>query len=324
MAVSGGAGTFIVSSGGDRPIKLGEHQPWSREARVHVWDWSAGDQSRPMKASTPAALAISPDGKWVVTGDGQRIDTATGEATKIDKFPADVPGLAFSPDGGTLVAQVGSYTGPAGKNGSVMWVFDMPAATARTRIAGQWAYTFAATFGPDGGQLFLMDKDKTLRRWDARTGKELGHYEPAFENSIRAIAVSPDAKHVAAAGTQGDLYIWEVAGGKLLHKLSPAGQRLPDLTTLNGMNSLAFSPDGKQLAGGAILATGLWDVETGKLARLLPPHQSGSATFVRFSRDGTKVTTVNEFVGTSGPNGEDLLVYPTVREWDLARDGRAP
>src|SRR4051794_35967547 len=118
-----------------------------------------------------------------------------------------------------------------------------------------------------------MDKDKTLRRWDAKTGKELGHYEPAFENSIRAIAVSPDGKHVAAAGTRGDLYIWETDSGKELHKLDPAGQRLPDMTVLNGMESLAFSPDGKQLAGGAILVTVIWDVETGKVARLLPLHQ---------------------------------------------------
>jgi WD40 repeat protein len=316
-------GQFLVSTGGDKPIRLGHQEPFSAQNRLHVWDISAGVQSRPLQVSSGASIAISPDGKWVATGDGQWIDANTGAVKQIANFPADVQGLRFSAAGDLLLAQVGSYTGPAGKEGAVAWILEMPGGAVRAKIPGVWAYTFAAAFTQDGSEVFMMDKDRLIRRWNTKTGKELGHYEPAMENSIRAIAVSPDAKVIAAASTRGDMYLWET-GGKLLHQLPRKNPRIVDLTVLNAMDSLAFSPDGTQLAGGAILATALWDVQTGKLAGLLPPHQSGSASLVRFSRDGAKLLAVRGFHGTAGPNGEDLLVYPTTQEWDLAKDLRKP
>jgi WD40 repeat protein len=324
MAVAAAAPVLVSTGPADKPIRLGDKQPWSAENTLHVWDWSKGDQSRPLKATATGSFAVSPDGKWAVTADGQAVDLTTGEAKPIPNFPADVHGICFSPKGDAVLLQIGSYTGPAGKDGAIARVLDFPAGTTRSEAAGQWAYTFACAFTPDGGQFLMMDKGRTLRRYDTKTGNELAHYEPAFENSIRAIAVSPDGKRVAAAGTRGDLYVWDLAGGKPLHKLTGKSVPLADLTVLTGMRSLAFSPDGRQLAAGAVQATVLWDVETGKVAHVLPKFQSGSATDVRFSDDGKKLTSVREFVGTAGPAGEDLLVYPTVHEWDLERDGRVP
>jgi WD40 repeat protein len=83
------------------------------------------------------------------------------------------------------------------------------------------------------------------------------------------------------------------------------------------MDSLAFSPDGKRVGGGAVMAVIIWDAETGQVAQLLKPHASGGATHLRFSKDGNKLTTVHDIHGTNGPAGEDLLVYPTVKEWEV-------
>jgi WD40 repeat protein len=128
---------------------------------------------------------------------------------------------------------------------------------------------------------------------------------------------------VAGAGTRGDIYLWDLAaGGHAIHKLTADGAPLPDLTVLNEMGSLTFSPDGSQIAGGAFMAVALWDTATGKLTRRLPSHKSGTAAVVRFSPDGKKLTTVRDFVGTNGPDGKDLLVYLVVNEWDLERDGK--
>lgn len=38
--------------------------------------------------------------------------------------------------------------------------------------------------------------------------------------------------------------------------------------------------------------------------------------------DGCRLVPVRDFVGTNGPDGKDLLVYPVVNEWDLERDAK--
>lgn len=324
MAVAEAAPILVTTGPPDKPIRLGEMQPWSPENSLHVWDWSKSDQSRPLKATVSGSFAVSPDGKWIITGDGRMINVTDETEKKIDGFPQDVQGLRFSPKGDCVLVQIGSYTGAAGKDGAVARLLDFPSGNPRQSIAGMWAYTFAAAFTPDGKELLIMDKDRVLRRFDAMIGREMARYEPAFDNSIRAITVSRDAQRIAAAGTAGEIYLWDFApGGRALHKLSAEGAPLPDLTVMNGNGSLAFSPDGSQLAGGAIMAIALWDTGTGRLTRLIAPHKSGSASIVRFSADGKKLTSVREFVVMSGPDGKDQLMYPTVNEWDLQRDGRA-
>jgi WD40 repeat protein len=299
----------LVSTGGDKPIRLGDRLPYVAKGTLHVWDWSKDTESRPLKVTTSKGMAVSPDGKWVVTRDGQLIDTATSAVKKLDNFDGDVHGLKFSPDGSVLLLTVNQANDVASAR-----VLEFPSARKRFEIEGQWSYTFAGAFTPDGTQFFLMDKDRFVHRWDAKTGKELGRYEPALTNSSRAIAVSADAKRVAAAGTRGDIHLWELAGGKLLHTLDPGDQ--PDLTVLTDSDSLVFSPDGRLLAGGSFLRLVLWDTDSGKPARLLP-SSSGGAAHVRFGEEGKKLTTVHEFYGTRSDKGDDLLIYPAVRHWDV-------
>jgi WD40 repeat protein len=252
-------------------------------------------------------MAVSPDGTWIILADGQLIDVAAGAVKRLDNIDGDVRGFQFTPDGRALLLTVGQPN-----NTAVARLLDLPGGGKRFEIDRQWWATFACAFTPDGGEFFLVDRDRFVHRRDARTGKDLGRYEPALTNSVRAIAVSPDAKWVAAAGTRGDIHTWEV-GGKLLHTLT-ADQ--PDTTVLAGPGSLAFSPDGRYLATGGFTRLALWDTGTGKVARLFPKDSRG-AGHVRFSKDGSKLTTVHEFYGTTSNAGEDRVVYPSVRHWDV-------
>jgi hypothetical protein len=314
LAVAADA-TVLVSTGGKKPIPLGDHQPYSSESTLHVWDWSKGKESRPLDAVNPAGMAVSPDGKWIVTGDGRVIDAATGASRQLDNLTDKFHNLQFAPDGkGLLVLYLPGNNYPRVGKGTTVSLLDFPSGKKRFDIEDQWPFTFACSFTPDSRQLCLMDKDRILRRWDAQTGKELGHYEPAFENSIRAIAVSPDSKRLAGAGTRGDIYLWELNGGKLLHKLTAT--QMPDLTVLTGLDSLAFSPDGQQIAGGSFMRLVLWETDSGKVARVFP-NGSGGGHQVRFSKDGKQITTVTEFFGTRGNAGGNLLIYPQVRHWDV-------
>jgi DNA-binding beta-propeller fold protein YncE len=299
----------LVSTGGGRPIRLGDRQPYVPDGTIHVWDWGKGEVSRPLKVASGANMAVSPDGRWIVTGDGRLIDAATGVAKRLDDIGGAVRGLRVSPDGRALLLTVGRENHVATAR-----VLDFPSGKTRFEVDGQWWATFACVFTPDGTQFFLVDEDRLVRRRDANTGKELGRYEPALTNSVRAIAVSPDGKRVAAAGTRGDIHVWEL-GGRRLCTLAAGGQ--PDATALTDSDSLAFSPDGKHLAGGGVMRLVIWKADTGESVRLFPPG-SGGAAHVRFSKDGTAVTTVHQFSGTTSDAGDDLLVYPAVRHWDVA------
>jgi len=297
--------TVLVSTGGKKPLRLGEVGKYDKDMFLHVWDWSKSDESKPLEAVHAGGMAVSPDGKWIVCRDGRRIDAATGAVRQLDGFGGDVAGLRFAPDGRTLLLQV-----QTGNDQALARLLDFPEGKKRCEIPGLWSYTFAAAFTPDGKQVLFMDKDRILHRWDAHDGKELQNYEPAFTNSIRAVTVSADGKHVAGAGTRGEIYLWDVDQPKMRHQL--VSDKQPDGTILNGLDSLAFTPDGRHIAGGGIFRVILWETTTGDVARYFPP---GSSAHIRFSKDGTRMTTVRDIVGV-GRNGGGLA-YPQVKRWEV-------
>src|SRR5437867_2165255 len=91
------------------------------------------------------------------------------------------------------------------------------------------------------------------------------------------VALSPDGKIVARAGTGKIIELWDVASGKKLHTLKGQSNMWPPVF------KVAFSPDGKTLASAtesgqadkAVLEVKLWDVATGKERVPLKGHRSG-------------------------------------------------
>src|SRR5262249_46444694 len=57
----------LVPTGGGKPIRLGDRQPYVPDGTIHVWDWGKGKESRPLKVASGANMAVSPDGRWIVT-----------------------------------------------------------------------------------------------------------------------------------------------------------------------------------------------------------------------------------------------------------------
>ena len=121
----------------------------------------------------------------------------------------------------------------------------------------------------------ISGADKTLRVWDATTGRLIR--EIANSNIVGRVALSPDGQLVASVGmTQvksgavstypldNCIRIWDVQTGKEVRQLHMDGKVAGDNYPLS-FNRLMFAPDGKTLltVGGDGLLR-FWDPVTGK------------------------------------------------------------
>jgi WD40 repeat protein len=119
-----------------------------------------------------------------------------------------------------------------------------------------------------------------------------------FHQSIRDLDISPDGSKVALSyqTEEGDplLFIKDIESDEVLHFLE-VRESLVD--------SLAFSPDGKKLAGtGLGRDARIWDVETGNELQVMRGH-TGWISSIEWSPDGEKVVTASH----------DF----TIRVWDV-------
>src|SRR5262249_39039224 len=126
------------------------------------------------------------------------------------------------------------------------------------RFKGRERYVRAIAFSPDGRLLTWSGLDEFSRGvihvWDVAHGREAGDIEAPLR-AARAMAISPDAKTLAAGFEEEDLILYDLASGKERRRLRSGNQF---------HSALAFSPDGRTLAAtGDRGIVAVWRAETG-------------------------------------------------------------
>lgn len=259
-------------------------------------------------STTIESLAVSPDGLMALASSGSRIhgelrtyDLATGRAhLTLDCGGAPIEGVAFSPDGKTLAVK---------RNFSVHLLdADTGKETGRLGYPGANPSTLIdiLAFSPDGSRVVIAAASrKALHLLDVAGGGVVRTFPHA--DTIFAAAFSPDGKHVAGGGYDGEdgVYfarLWETDTGKEARRFTVGRW---------GIRCLAFSADGSTLAIGGDYgkppAVKLFEAASGKERLTIPFLGASSVRSVTFSPDG-------KTLAVSGGSSTRLFDTATGRE----------
>jgi RNA polymerase sigma factor (sigma-70 family) len=267
------------------------------DGTIRLWDAVMGKEVRRIIAAKKAirSIAFSPDGKQLAAGSDEEAlslwDTATGRQIRVlgDKQVQFSP-VAFSPDGKLLAAGYGDGT---------FRLWDAASGEEKRHWhAGAWRARSLA-FSPDGKTLATAVLwDGGIRLWDVATGRERnaveGHHGP-----IHLLRFAADKTTLISAGLDRSLLWWDLATQTPRRRFS---------WTTESFSDMALSPDGNIIAVGdhVTYEVWLWDVRTGKSAKLPGKHQKWIQSIV-FSPDGKLVAS----------GGRDDAIHV----WD-AREGK--
>jgi WD40 repeat protein len=146
------------------------------------------------------------------------------------------------------------------------------------------------SYSPDGNQMLSGGLDKTTRRWDLQTGKEIEDVRDVWEWNAYATAISRDGRWVITAGgdeNRGELKACEIETGMV--------KRFQGHSHV--IECIDISEDSMLVASGSRDSTArIWSLDTGKL--VAGPFECAYwVGAIRFSQDSKKLA-IRSIVGS--------------------------
>jgi len=236
-------GTAVASAGQDGAVRF-----WGT-----VTGKALGDEL-PDSTDVVFDLAFSPDGRQILAGGHDRVarvwDWPGRELRARLPHPAEVSGVAFSPDG-SLVA-----TGFASGLGVWSW--------AEERVVGELPLPglVSVAFSPDGALVAAGDAQGSVRVIDWRerrvVAKRKVHGGPVWN-----VSFSPDGRRVLSASGDQGAALWTLQPDALRRLLGHRDQVLRARFSADGERVVTASADG---------GVRVWDAVTGRTVVELRPH----------------------------------------------------
>ena len=77
------------------------------------------------------------------------------------------------------------------------------------RLQGHRGSVISVAFSPDGKSIVSGSGDKTVRLWDAQTGRPIGQPMKRHDKSVLSVAFSPDGKRIVSGSEDNTIRLWD-------------------------------------------------------------------------------------------------------------------
>lgn len=266
-----------------------------------LWDTASGEKVWSAQVADFAVMSVtfSADGKMLAAGAGEKFratkpgvakvwEVATKEEIASTSPKGVVWEVAFVPDGKTLALSGGQWEEQAESS-----LLDLSTKQLRALpwTAGHDHVLKGVAVSPDGKTL-AADCYQSITVWSLSENRVLFDTRNLVKCFVLSLAFSPDGKTLATCGAPmrghndnepGELTLWDTTTWK---PRTPRAQ-----TDAGGLAGIAWSPDGKWIAGGGYdQALHLWDASSMQSLAIYTGHD-GMIWTVAFSPDGQTVAS---------------------------------
>ena len=255
------------------------------------WRLPEGAKARLGKGSIKQ-IAYSPKGMHLAAAGSAGIwiydVTIHREVALLTENTGPVSGVAFSPDGSTIVSGYAS--------GDIL-VWDVKTGKRKQALTAEQEWVSSVAFSPDGktiasGGACVEGMCPGITLLDTETGERLRSFGGAY--TTLSVCFSPDGKTLASSGDKWDsnIRLWDVQTGEHLKTL----KKRTAFEDFEGrdVNSVVFSPDGNMIASGSGNGTiRLWNAHTGEFIKYLEGHTKAVNSVV-FSPNGNTLISTGE------------------------------